>query len=299
MWLRDSMQIPFAEALSKVQAECEKQCSCAATDFDFSTTPAASSAAPPSSGSIRVMTFNVQRPNGGAAKTSPSCVHDAGADLILFQEAGGSSSIEQELHGLGGYDTLGGGSDWSAMGFAWQRSVFGYVDGPWKHWVGEDEDNCCCNVWSWNGGKCWSRYIVSVMLEHLESGAQVLVVNYHGVLPINSAGKTGHDEIAKNIHDAIALRRTLGSSIILAGDFNSVPGQSKTLEILSASYGYNLHYHGQAHGGVDCFYSKGFKMDGPGRNLGSCSSDHDALVITLAQIGRRRLSGADASPMLV
>lgn len=264
-WVRKHDSLSLSAALARVNSECAEQCSCATADFD--------AAACSGTGCINVVTWNA---GGNHHSTTGSCLHASDADLVLFQEVDDPSS---KLHGLSGYQTAGGGG-WSGMGFAWKESSFSHIDGPWKDYVGEDRDNCCCNVWKWNNGKCWTRYVVSIRLKH-SSGQEVLVANHHGLLPINTGGKTGHATAAQNINNAVNRRMGSTELVIFAGDMNNVPGRSDMLNRLDNDYGYTHHYHGKTYGGVDAFYSKGFQMVGAGSNLGSCGSDHDLLKVSL------------------
>jgi len=288
LWLKSGTTNSFADIVSQVNGECAGQCSCTEQEFGdvvpgavagaAATTTATTTIAPPqvnnSIGNVRIMTFNTQNPNGNNFHTIGHCVQHGKADIMLFQEC--QSPVHKELHGLGGYDVAGGEGDFSGLGLAWRTSMFTKVGGPWKAWVGQDLDNCCCNVHIWKGGKCWDRFVVSVRLRH-QNGQHVILADHHGILPINSGGKTGHAAAAANLNNAIEQHREAGDAVILGGDFNNIAGQSETIRLLEESYGFRRH----ADHWVDNIFSKGWTSQTDMRNYGSCMSDHDSIAVTL------------------
>eukprot|EP00928_Gymnodinium_smaydae_P035157 TRINITY_DN2479_c0_g1_i1.p1 TRINITY_DN2479_c0_g1~~TRINITY_DN2479_c0_g1_i1.p1 ORF type:complete len:519 (+),score=36.39 TRINITY_DN2479_c0_g1_i1:96-1559(+) len=270
-WLQNNRGETRERAIQTVNAECGGQCSCASSDFASPPPPAGPSPWPsPSSGScgkglnVKVLTYNLwwwklfreRGGNGGSAGRLIARNNNPEYDFMGFQECEGDPNRPLRDGGLSGYST------WKAphaLAIAykntWQLLAKGARD------VGEDKPG----LWGRRGVQ-WGRF------RHT-SGAHVLLVNFHGPLPIGTGGAWGGSTTGSNIVKVAQEQAQPGDGVIIVGDFNS--GRNTALNRV-VEQSYKHIYSGRSHGGVDHIYSTCSAVGSP-RNLGAGGSDHDAL----------------------
>lgn len=129
-----------------------------------------------------------------------------------------------------------------------------------------------------NRGTQWMR------LRHLKTGIQLLFVNHHGPLSVNSGGQCGGVATANNLLRVIADNGQSGDLVILVGDFNANAASLTVQELWKHLV---LVYNGDAFGGVDMIFSNAGKASiSSVATLGNGGSDHNAIsaIIDLSPV---------------
>jgi len=138
------------------------------------------------------------------------------------------------------------------------------------------------------------RGAVWIRLKHVESGRNMLFVNHHGPLEVNSGGQCGGESIANNLAILMQQRAQPGDILILVGDFNS---NAASLTVTNMWTCMVLLHSGDSFGGVDNIFGN---MDTGSlvfhETLGDGGSDHHAIAAEVQIGGARRLSKGALPP---
>lgn len=208
--------------------------------------------------------FHIFRKTPGNGATKLLGANGANFDLMAFQEC---IDINWMLQMSGLASDFVGRQGPEEICFAIRKSTWNVL-GDGFTYVAEDQQS---QYWRRRGAQ-WVR------LQHKGSNRNLLFVNHHGALPLNTGGACPGLGTAHNLIDLINAHAAPGDAIILVGDFNS--GQnSPTIQGLSGIL--TKAISGTSFGGVDNIFSNLGQPTGSAL-LGTGGSDHGAVMASFA-----------------
>eukprot|EP00932_Pfiesteria_piscicida_P021282 SRR837773.8074.p1 GENE.SRR837773.8074~~SRR837773.8074.p1 ORF type:complete len:236 (+),score=54.22 SRR837773.8074:29-709(+) len=222
---------------------------------------------------VKVMTYNLfwwnlfgqRRGNGGSAgrlirESTGTGLHD----FMGFQECDDPFWPLKDAGLMSSYEVVRGGH---ACAMAYRKDRWTLLSQGQRD-VGEDRRE----QYYGKRGVHWGRF------QEKQNGRRVLVLNFHGPLPVGTGGAYGGAATANNIKRVIEENSQAGDAVVMVGDFNS---NQHTELIRNLRKHLSLVYTGRSHGGVDHVLSSCGSEVLSTRNLGTGGSDHDALDVTM------------------
>lgn len=222
---------------------------------------------------IKVMTYNLfwwnlfgQRKgdSGSAGKLIKQSNQNGLQDFMGFQECEDPMWPLRDAGLDSTYGVIRGGH---ACAIAYRKDRWTLLS-EGKRDVGEDRQD----QYYGTRGVHWGRFADK------QTGRTVLVLNFHGPLPVGTGGKFGGIATANNMVQVIKESAQAGDAIVLTGDFN----HNKNTDLFKTMQKHLYAvYNGQAMGGVDHIFASCAAEVLSARNLGRGGSDHDALDVIM------------------
>ena len=163
------------------------------------------------------MSFNIKIPGGTGVQTWGSrkaavmdFVNNSGADVIGLQEVSSTPYSDFRVNLASNYKLIYFQGQ-ENLAIIYDTTVFNLVSQE-RYWLSETPDER-----SYGWGESVRRMVVILILEHIQTGEQIRVINTHG--PLNDAANV-------NAFELIAQRSLSGDSDMLTfmtGDFNATP----------------------------------------------------------------------------
>ena len=168
---------------------------------------------------LNIMSFNIRIPGSSGVQTWGSrriavmdLINNSGADIIGLQEVS-STPYSDFMVNLPSHYKLLYFQEPENLAIIYDKTVFNLISQE-KYWLSETPDERS-NGW----GEATRRMAAVLMLEHIQTGEKVKVINTHG--PLN-------DTANENAFKLIAERSLSGENdpfTIMTGDFNATPNK--------------------------------------------------------------------------
>ena len=168
---------------------------------------------------LNFMSFNIKIPGGTGVQTWGSrkdavmnFVNNSGADVIGLQEVSSTPYSDFRVN-LASHYEMRYFQEHENLAIIYNKTVFKFVSQE-RYWLSETPDTR-----SYGWGETVRRMVAIVILEHIETGENIRVINTHG--PLNDTANV-------NAFELIAERSLSGDSDMLTfmtGDFNATPNK--------------------------------------------------------------------------